>query len=333
MIEVSAGIVRRRDGTVLICQRGEGRLNAHLWEFPGGKREPGEDAAACLRRELMEELSLPIEEISYYGQREAQGFRLTFLNAVSDAEPKPTEHEAVRFVQPRELLHLPLCPADSEIGRQLALREVPLRAFLWDYDGTLVDSYPHLCRSLIAACRTFGIALQTEEALALMKQSLRYAVDTIAGRCGLSPERLMESFRQAEAQDSTADVRPFPGMAEALGRLAEAGGRHFLVTHNSRACLDVLEQAGLKRFFTGWVTSEDGFPRKPAPDSVLYLLQRWQVQPQHAVMIGDRPLDTAAGRSAGILSCLVDGEGRFPKDPCELRAACVAELPDLLLGK
>ena len=45
MIEVSAGVVYDREGRILICQRGEGRNNAHLWEFPGGKREKGESAA------------------------------------------------------------------------------------------------------------------------------------------------------------------------------------------------------------------------------------------------------------------------------------------------
>ena len=39
MLEVSAGIVFDREGRILICKRGEGRKNAHLWEFPGGKRE------------------------------------------------------------------------------------------------------------------------------------------------------------------------------------------------------------------------------------------------------------------------------------------------------
>ena len=63
MMRVSAGIIRREDGRVLICRRGKGRHNAHLWEFPGGKQEAGEDAAACLVRELAEELSLPVTEV------------------------------------------------------------------------------------------------------------------------------------------------------------------------------------------------------------------------------------------------------------------------------
>ena len=56
IIEVAAGVVRRADGRVLICRR-TGRLEG-LWEFPGGKLEPGETPAQCLQRELMEETGI-----------------------------------------------------------------------------------------------------------------------------------------------------------------------------------------------------------------------------------------------------------------------------------
>ena len=63
MIEVSAGVIYDEGGRILLCQRGEGRANAHLWEFPGGKREAGESAEDCLVRELMEELNLPVTDV------------------------------------------------------------------------------------------------------------------------------------------------------------------------------------------------------------------------------------------------------------------------------
>lgn len=83
MMRVSAGIVRYPDGRILICRRGEGRKNAHLWEFPGGKQEAGESPEDALRRELLEELSLPIADVSPLCRREAQGIAFDFLTATA----------------------------------------------------------------------------------------------------------------------------------------------------------------------------------------------------------------------------------------------------------
>ena len=126
MIEVSAGIIRDGTGRILACKRGPGRRNAHLWEFPGGKREPGEDAAACLVRELREELALPVNEVRERRTEEEGGIRFTFLTGRTSAAPIPTEHEDVRFLKARELLGLPFCSADAPVARSLALNEPPL---------------------------------------------------------------------------------------------------------------------------------------------------------------------------------------------------------------
>lgn len=60
VVEVSAGILVRGD-RVLACQRGADQSHPLKWEFPGGKREPGETIAECLRRELREELDIDAE--------------------------------------------------------------------------------------------------------------------------------------------------------------------------------------------------------------------------------------------------------------------------------
>lgn len=60
MLHVAA-VILRRDEKVLICRRGPGGSCGNLWEFPGGKVEPGESPADCARRECREELGVEVE--------------------------------------------------------------------------------------------------------------------------------------------------------------------------------------------------------------------------------------------------------------------------------
>lgn len=154
MMRVSAGIVRYPDGRILICRRGEGRKNAHLWEFPGGKQEAGESPEDALRRELLEELSLPIADISPLCRREAQGITFDFLTATATRAPVLTEHEGYALVHPAEMTKYVFCPADEVVARQIAFANV--RACLWDFDGTLMDTYPLLTEVFVRIAAETG---------------------------------------------------------------------------------------------------------------------------------------------------------------------------------
>ena len=327
MIEVSAGIIRRTDGRVLICRRGEGRNNAHLWEFPGGKIETGESPCDCLRRELMEELSLPVEELREICTGEAQGILFHFIEGRTAAEPVLTEHEAFAFVTDREMLTYDFCPADTQIAREMALNTPRLQHFFWDFDGTLMDTYPAMTEAFVRMAARLGIDIAPQRALSLMKENLTHALQVIAGENGLDAGEMAALFREEERDALPRLIRPVAGIPQVLRRLE---GKHYLVTHRDHMAVTYLRHAGLDGFFTDTIVSEDGFPRKPAPDSLLHLVRKHGLDPAACVMIGDRPLDTAAGRNAGMLSCLLDEENRFPDDPCELRCTRAEELAGLL---
>lgn len=116
-IEVAAGVVRDERGRVLICQR-TGTLDG-LWEFPGGKREPGESFAQCLERELMEELDLPIVPAGELAQiQHSDGERQIFLvfvaaNAFAAAPLTLRVHADAQWVRPEDLQRYTFCPADQ----------------------------------------------------------------------------------------------------------------------------------------------------------------------------------------------------------------------------
>jgi len=122
-IEVSAGVIFR-EGKLLLTQRPAGGHLAGLWEFPGGKREPGESFERCLERELQEELGIEveigerIESLTHeYPERTVhlEFFRCRWLRH----EPKAIGCAAFDWVSRDELLKYPFPEADARLLEML----------------------------------------------------------------------------------------------------------------------------------------------------------------------------------------------------------------------
>ena len=124
ILHVAAGVIRR-NGRILIARRkGPGAL-AGLWEFPGGKLEPGERPAEGLARELQEELGLmgtigPL----MHRTRHRSGVRTIELSFYRVTRPhgriRLRDHTAFAWVRPRDLSTYPWVPADAAFASQLA---------------------------------------------------------------------------------------------------------------------------------------------------------------------------------------------------------------------
>lgn len=123
-IEVSAALVFR-GGRLLIAQRPAGSHLAGLWEFPGGKREPGETWEACLRRELREELGVDVavgacfEEVIHAYPEKRVHLRF-FRCRLVEGEPAPLGCAAVAWVGREDLEHYTFPPADAGLLSRLA---------------------------------------------------------------------------------------------------------------------------------------------------------------------------------------------------------------------
>lgn len=121
---VTAAILQR-DNQVLIAQRPPDGLLGGMWEFPGGKVKPGEDLAACISREIREELDVEItvgREIGIY-QHAYTHFRVTlhaFLCKMNGEEPHNLYHTALVWVDPIALLDYPMGKIDRQIANELS---------------------------------------------------------------------------------------------------------------------------------------------------------------------------------------------------------------------
>ena len=122
LLLVAAAALIDADGRVLICQRPEGKQLAGLWEFPGGKVEPGETPEACLIRELDEELGVQVNQACLapfvFASHAYEAFHLLmplYLLRRWEGQVTQREHAALKWVQPVKLFDYPMPPADAPL--------------------------------------------------------------------------------------------------------------------------------------------------------------------------------------------------------------------------
>ena len=123
MVEVVAALIWEGD-KFMICQRPAHKTRGLLWEFVGGKVEPGETKEAALIRECREELAVTVsvkdvymEVIHEYPDMTVQ---LTLFNAaIAEGIPQRIEHHDIRWITPAEIPEYDFCPADVDILKQL----------------------------------------------------------------------------------------------------------------------------------------------------------------------------------------------------------------------
>ena len=125
MIFIAAAIIRDNQKRILICRRDAGGSCAYLWEFPGGKQEPGESLNECARRECMEELGIRIALDGIFGETTysypERDVSITFFNAhITKGIPLKRVHTDILWVAPCDLYRYSFCPADEEIIKELS---------------------------------------------------------------------------------------------------------------------------------------------------------------------------------------------------------------------
>jgi 8-oxo-dGTP diphosphatase len=115
-----------RDGSrVLVSRRRADQAMPLLWEFPGGKVEPGESPEAALAREVREELGCEIRvgrihEVVFHAYEDFDLYMLVYACTITAGEPAPIEVAEVAWVEAARLPSLDLLPADYPLARALA---------------------------------------------------------------------------------------------------------------------------------------------------------------------------------------------------------------------
>ena len=175
-------------------------------------------------------------------------------------------------------------------------------AFIWDLDGTILDSYEAILSGIEETFTQFSIPYDKEKVREFI---LKYSVQDLLVQVAEERKLDVEVLNQVRAQslaEKNAQVALMPGVREVLAWADQVGIRNFVYTHKGDNAFTILRDLGLESYFTEILTSQSGFARKPSPEAATYLLDKYQLDPEKTYYIGDRTLDVEFAQNSGIQS-------------------------------
>ena len=205
-----------------------------------------------------------------------------------------------------------------------------MKLFIWDFDGTLLDTYPNTTGYLRQALLDLGHDVPQVE---ILRHMLDTRVDlTIAYYSReLDLPNLDEQYGKYKDQEREDPTPAFRGVREVLTRIRELGAENFIFTNRNDTIYPLLEREGLTGLFAEVVTSTSPhFAVKPAPDAIFYLMEKYGGTKENTVMIGDRVCDLESGYNAGCrtLHLLTPAVPQYP--PCDWRIRDFGEMLEMI---
>jgi phosphoglycolate phosphatase len=222
----------------------------------------------------------------------------------------------------------------------------PVRAVLFDLDGTLLDTAADIARALnLALGEQQSAPFELERVRELIGRGAPVLIQRVTARLSprpwpVDPVLLLQRFYfhyDRMHEDQQFQARAYPGVEEGLAQLHARGLRLGVVTNKARyAAAALLVHLGLSAWIDVVVGGDTAEHRKPHPQPLLHACEELLVPPAEALMVGDSATDVQAARAAGMrIVCVPYGynEGADPRTlPCDAFVDSLAQLPALLAG-
>ena len=178
-----------------------------------------------------------------------------------------------------------------------------IKDIIWDFDGTLFDTYPGTVNSFIKALEDSGINETNENVLNYLKVSDSLAITHFKELYGLDNDFINKYI--AYKKDMKPEViRPFPFAEDVCKQFVALGGRNYIITHRGHSTIKFLEHYGMMCHFTEIITKQNGFKRKPDPEAFIYLIEKYHMNESTSLVIGDRECEVLGGKAVGVRTCL-----------------------------
>lgn len=177
-------------------------------------------------------------------------------------------------------------------------------SFMWDLDGTLLKSYDVIVSSFHRALSERGYEISEK---AIMYDVQKYSIPYFTRKlkaAGIPDVKKISRRYDAIANAKMLEVPAAPNALEILEWLKSNGMDNYVFTHRGESTWTILKNIKMDGYFREIITAEQHFPRKPHPDALNYLIDKYSLDRQKTFYVGDRSLDIECGKAAGLKTIL-----------------------------
>lgn len=184
---------------------------------------------------------------------------------------------------------------------------------IWDFDGTLLDTYPCVIKSIQEVLLGYSISEPDELILKVLKQA----------STSVFVNMMIEKYHRFTVEDfftkyneidrtlkNYGNMQLFDGVKECLETIVNNGGHNFLVTNRTSTVIELLKMLKVDYLFTDveYIGKDGKRFWKPDPKMMNDLIEKYNLNKLKTISIGDRPADATASKLAGLPICLINAD-------------------------
>lgn len=201
-----------------------------------------------------------------------------------------------------------------------------MRHWVFDLDGTLVDSFGHYFDALEEIFLAHGTSFEPELRRAALTDPLRELFERHLGRSAV-PEAFARL--QIRSNDDARLIRPYAGLDGLIRQLQQRGARVAVWTNRDLESASlILEHSGLKPLTEVCVSGTCVTERKPRPEGLLRLIDRFGCDPDEVTMVGDHEHDVSAAKEVGARAVRASWHSYWNEAPCRTADAQFRSVSD-----
>jgi len=187
-----------------------------------------------------------------------------------------------------------------------------IKNIIWDFDGTLYDSYKCMISSFIKMLDSIEIYYDKKDLENMLKKSVNKTLIYYSDKYNLKLDEISIIFRRIDRLNALSEIYMYKELNILLLDLKDRNVKNFIFTHrDKKSTINLLKRDNYENLFDDILCRDENIKRKPNPQGFKMLIEKNNLKLNETIVIGDRFIDIYAAKAVGVESILVDFDGKI----------------------